>query len=140
MRSLYVACFLIPRLAEAVLRARDFAVLRRSLTAASRPGTFSPADLDRLAAAWAEPGALTAMLDYYRAPRPTASGPPPRVRPPTLLVWGGRDPFLGRDLFVQSLACCDRGESLLLADAGHWVHREEPAAVNAAMLRFFAGP
>lgn len=141
LRSLYVGFFQIPRLPEVVLRARGFAVLRRALTASSPPGLFSPADLDRYAAAWAQPGALTAMLNYYRALRLAPnSGPPARVRPPTLLVWGGRDAFLGRHLFEESLALCDRGEGLLLDDTGHWVHLEAPDAVTAAMLRFFAEP
>ena len=137
LRSTYVAFFQLPWLPEALLRANDFALARRSLTGSSRPGTFTPADLDRYAQAWAQPGALTAMLNYYRALRHTPRDLPTRVRPPALVVWGGRDVALERHLFQASLDQCSRGQGLLLEQASHWVHLEEAKAVNAAILRFF---
>jgi pimeloyl-ACP methyl ester carboxylesterase len=138
LRSLYVAFFQLPRLPEALLRARNFAPLRRALTTTSRPGVFAPEDLDRYVAAWSQPGALTAMLNYYRAlrRRPTVGATPARVRPPTLVVWGGRNAFLERHLFKASLDLCDRGAGLFLDDASHWVHLEEAKTVTAALLRF----
>ena len=69
LRSAYIGFFQLPWLAEAALAAADFALLRRALTRSSRPGTFTAAELERYKRAWAEPGALTATLDWYRALR-----------------------------------------------------------------------
>lgn len=140
LRSTYVGFFQLPWVPEALLRANDFALMRRALLRTSRPGAFTADDLRRYREAWGEPGALTAMINYYRALRlRPASDAAHRIRPPALVVWGGRDAFLERPMFEASLALCDRGEALFLEDATHWVHREEAEAVNAALLRFLAG-
>lgn len=136
LRSAYVAFFQLPWLPEWLLQARDFALLRRALTTSSRPHTFSPADLARYGQAWAQPGALTAMLNYYRALRTKPSGAPVRIQPPTLLIWGRQDRFLDLAVAQASLALCDRGKALFLDNATHWVHLEEAAIVNNALFRF----
>ena len=140
LRSLYVAFFQLPLIPETLLGARRFALMRRSLTGSSRPGVFSSSDLDRYVDAWAQPGALTAMLNYYRAlrhyRRPKS---PARLIPPTLIIWGGRDAFLGEHLYRAALDLCDDGEGMYLHKATHWVHREEADLVSNAMIRFFGG-
>ena len=138
LRSSYVALFQVPFLPEAVLRAGGFALLRRALTANSRPRTFTAQALDRYEEAWSQPGALTGMLSYYRALRlRPAEGAPHRIAPPALVIWGRRDAFLEPHLFRAALDLCDRGEGVLLDAAGHWVQLEEAEAVNAALARFF---
>lgn len=137
LRSAYVGFFQFPRLPEALLKARNFALLRLSLTRTSRPSTFTPEDIARYVQAWAQPGALTAMLNYYRALRHKPKGPPRRVRSATLVIWGTRDIFLEQAVAQASLDLCDRGESFFLDTATHWVHLEEAKTVNTAAIRFF---
>jgi epoxide hydrolase 4 len=137
LRSAYIAFFQLPRLPEALLKARNFTLLRSSLTRTSRPGAFTPEDVTRYAQAWAQPGALTAMLNYYRALRHKPGGPPARILPATLLIWGTRDMFLEPAVAQASLELCDCGEALFLDTATHWVQLEEAEAVNAALARFF---
>ena len=67
VRSWYVGAFQVPGLPERLLARNDFAVLRRSMTQSARPGTFSPEVLGSFAAAWAQDGALTGMVNWYRA-------------------------------------------------------------------------
>jgi pimeloyl-ACP methyl ester carboxylesterase len=137
-RSRYIFFFQLPRLPELVLRRRNWAYLVRSLAASSRPGTFSEADLAVYRQAWSQPGALTAMLDWYRAalrqppPRPAS----PRVQVPVLLLWGTRDRFLGREMAPPSVELCDDGR-LELLDATHWLQHEEPALVQRRLAEFF---
>ena len=97
---------------------------------------------------WSQPGAMTAMLNWYRAssiivpapgedpPRPAfldASFPPVTQR--TLVVWGMADKALlpvqldGLDALVPDLA-------VERVDAGHFVPWEKPDAVIAAMRRW----
>jgi pimeloyl-ACP methyl ester carboxylesterase len=139
LRSSYVGFFQLPFVPERVLAAGDFALMRRALRRSSRPGTFSPEDLGRYAGAWAQPGALTGMLNWYRALRLRPAIAHAAVEAPTLLIWGGRDRFLERGLAQASLALCRAGRPLWLDAASHWVHLEEPETVNLAMLRFLTG-
>lgn len=138
-KSTYAAFFQLPWLPEMVLKAGRFALLRRALVSSSRPGTFSTQDLERYLEAWKQPGALTAMLNYYRALGRRRWGRSSRVELPTLLIWGLRDVFLEPGVARASLKLCDNGQSLFLESAGHWVQLEESETVNAALLRFF-GP
>lgn len=139
VRSTYVLFFQLPYLSETVLRSRDFRPLTRALQRTSRPGTFSEDDLAAYRQAWSRPGALTGMLNWYRAaarwPRRHASVP--RVRVPTLLLWGARDAALGFELARPSIEQCDDGRLEVFDDATHWVHHEESAAVNRAIVSFF---
>ena len=66
-KSWYILGFQLPWLPERLLRLRRFEALRRPLEHDARAGAFSPADIDRYVEAWSQPGALTAMLGYYRA-------------------------------------------------------------------------
>lgn len=136
LRSLYVGLFQLPVLPEALLSAGDGAALRRALTQSSRPGAFSTEDLDRYAVAWRRPGALTAMLNWYRAlrlPREPAPGP---IRPPVLVLWGERDTALERGLAAASLRLCAQGAVRSFTHATHWLQHEEPEAVNEALIGF----
>ena len=66
-RSRYVQFFRLPWLPELLLRQGRFRALVQSITERARPGTVKPEELERYRAAWSAPGALTAMLNWYRA-------------------------------------------------------------------------
>ena len=136
-KSWYVFFFQLPFLPEAFLRFRNFGVGRQILRRSSRPGTFSAADLAGYAAAWAQPGALRGMVNWYRAAarhiRHLADTG--RVSGPLLIIWGKKDAFLEADLARQSLAYCDAGQ-LTYLDATHWVQHEEPEKVTQLLLKF----
>lgn len=136
LRSSYVAFFQLPWLPEAVFRARSHAVARGMLTRSSNPGTFTDHDLERYVEAWRQRGALTAMLNYYRALRHKPRRQPARVLPQTLVVWGGKDYFLSRRVYEAGLAMCDHGTGVWVDEATHWVHLEQPARVTPALLQF----
>ncbi|HUG44940.1 MAG TPA: alpha/beta hydrolase [Sphingomicrobium sp.] len=105
----------------------------------------------RYIADWSKPGALTAMVNWYRAsplivPLPGINVPIPdsllrfstRVEIPTLVVWGMRDPALlpvqlqGLDDLVDDL------QILRLPGAGHFAPWEAPHEVAAALGPFLA--
>lgn len=136
-RSSYVAFFQLPLLPEWALGAAGFASMRRALATTARPGSFTEDDLARYQDAWAQPGALTAMLNWYRAlPLQTPPGAPGRIRVPVRVVWGDRDPFLNAGLAEAGLALCDHGEVFHLADATHWVQHDEAERVARLLVEF----
>ena len=125
-------------LPEQMIRAGNWRGGVRSLQASSRPGTFSDADLELYRQAWSQPGALTAMLNWYRAsfrvrPQPAPSS---RITVPTLLIWGVRDRFLGREMAQPSIDLCENGRLAFIEEATHWVQHEEPEQVNTLLLDF----
>jgi len=67
VRSLYAVFFQLPWLPEALLGAADWRALANTLRSSSLPGAFSDADLVEYRRAWSRPGAMTAMLNWYRA-------------------------------------------------------------------------
>lgn len=136
LRSAYVGVFQLPRLPEALLAAGAHRALRRSLVGSSRPGTFSTADLARYRAAWEQPGALTAMLNWYRALRLRGRRRLPRVEPETLVIWGVEDRFLEYGLAEAAAARC-RSARIDRHQCTHWVQVERADDVNDALLGFF---
>ena len=98
---------------------------------------------------WAQPGALTAMLNWYRAseivvPKPGEEAhapawtwaPFPKITVPTLVLWALRDTAL---LPVQLEGLDDLVDKLRIVtipDAGHFVPWEQPQTVTAAIRDF----
>jgi pimeloyl-ACP methyl ester carboxylesterase len=138
-RSWYIYFFLLPWLPEWWLRRNRMRVLAAGLWTARR-GTFTRDEIEAYRPAWSQPGALTAMLDWYRAALlrrvPPGDG---RVDPETLVLWGARDRFQGRELVEPSLARCRQARAIFLEDATHWIQHEEAAAVNELLGRFLTG-
>ncbi|MDQ2806870.1 MAG: alpha/beta hydrolase [Chloroflexota bacterium] len=137
----YMARLLQPGAAEG-LRAGDFAFLSNVVFGgAARPEAFSAADQAAYRTAWGQPGALEAMLNYYRANplgTPPAGAPPtvPLIQVPTLVLWGDKDAvFLpgtlnGLDALVPGV------QVQHIANGTHWVVHEEGATITAAIRAF----
>jgi pimeloyl-ACP methyl ester carboxylesterase len=138
LRSWYVFYFQLPWLPEALFRQGRWRRLARGLRRTSRAGTFTDEDLDCYRRAWSEPGAIRSMIHWYRAAVRHRQLPPadPRVRVPTLLIWGVRDRFIARRFAEASLALCDHGRLEWIEEATHWVHHEEPERVNRLLIDF----
>jgi pimeloyl-ACP methyl ester carboxylesterase len=138
LRSWYALFFQLPWLPELLFSAFNFSVGTRTLLLSSRPGTFTADDLARHRAAWSQPGAMTATINWYRANvRVRLAIPDPRVHTPTRILWGKRDMFLLPSLAEDSLKYCDSAELTYFPDATHWVQHEEPERVNQLLLEFF---
>jgi pimeloyl-ACP methyl ester carboxylesterase len=136
-RSRYIAFFQLPWVPELALRANGCARLRSALVRTSRRGTFSDADVARYVEAWQRPGALTAMLNWYRGLRRARPGrvDDPRIHVPTRVLWGERDRFLEAGLGDASLELCTQSRGRRgFPDASHWLQHEEPDEVVREIL------
>jgi len=140
-KSWYMFFFQLPWLPETFLSASNFRRGIASLAGSSRRGTFSADDLARYRAAWSQPGALTAMINWYRAAfRHRTPFPDRTVRVPTRILWGVRDAFLMAEMAQESLKYCTLGELITFPDATHWLQHEEPARVSQLLIDFFTKP
>jgi len=140
LRSWYMFFFQLSWLPEAVFSAFDFRIGSRALLRSSRPGTFSDEDLAQYRATWSQPGALTGMINWYRALfRARVKFPDKIVRVPTRILWGERDAFLLAEMARESLNYCTNAELFTFANATHWLQHEEPARVSELLIDFFRG-
>lgn len=138
-RSYYMFFFQLPWLPERMLRARNWRALVDQMVTSSRTGTFRRAEIETYRAAWSRPGAMQAMVNWYRAlfrQRPERL-PSSRIEVPTLVIWGKRDKFLRHQLAEASMDLCDNGRLVIIDNATHWVQHEEPEQVNRLLLDFF---
>ncbi len=139
-RSWYMFFFQLPFIPEAAFSAFNFRLGVRSLVRSSRPNTFSDEDLAQYRAAWSQPGALTGMINWYRAAfRYRGKFPDSTVHVPTRILWGQRDAFLLSEMAHDSLRYCDSAELYTFANASHWLQHEEPARVSELLIDFFRG-
>jgi pimeloyl-ACP methyl ester carboxylesterase len=107
------------------------------------PAWLAPAELDHYVAEFTRTG-YTGGINWYRnLDRNWASTEAltdAHIRVPSLFVGGSRDPVLLMTPPATGAAFLDDHRGDVIVDgAGHWVHQQEPAAVNAALLEFLAG-
>ncbi|WSJ66840.1 alpha/beta hydrolase [Kitasatospora sp. NBC_01302] len=87
-----------------------------------------------------EPGALTATLNWYRAPSGPLAVEAGRITVPTLFLWGSGDLALGRGAAEATGAWVDgpyRFEELV--GASHWLPEEVPELVIPRLLEHLSG-
>jgi pimeloyl-ACP methyl ester carboxylesterase len=138
LKSWYFGFFQLPLLPEALLSAGNYGGMVRALINSGTPRTFSDADIRECVAAWKQPGAMTAMINWYRAVVQHTPKVPddPRIHIPTLVIWGAKDVALTREMAQQSVDYCDDGRLVLFEQATHWVHHDETEQVNALLSDF----
>ena len=135
MRSWYMGFFQLPGLPEALMLANNGRAIATSFTREAVDKSRFPPEVTEVYRRNALiPGAMTAMVNYYRAnvfdmARFTARDAPP-IEVPTLLIWGEADGFMGVEAtqgyepYVKDLTL------RRLPGVSHWVQQEAPEAVN----------
>jgi pimeloyl-ACP methyl ester carboxylesterase len=102
-------------------------------------GLIGPAEKADLLASWSRPGAITAMLNWYRAAPfdfqsvgGTGAGrlpAPLRIDVPTLVIWGMDDPILLPALLPGLHDLVPQLTVHKVQEAGHGIVRERPELV-----------
>jgi epoxide hydrolase 4 len=111
------------------------------LAGTANPGSWSEDYQQQLLEAWAQPGAATGMLNWYRASvqrRPERLADK-RVHVPTLIIWGRKDVALSETMVAPSAALCDDVRVEFLDEATHWVLHDEPERTAEFILDFLSG-
>ena len=133
-KSWYIGLFQLPILPEQLLAVGGGQAVRRMFRGLPIP----PSVVDVYAHQIAEPGAATAMLNWYRAMRlgQDQAKLDTRIEVPTLVIWGENDVALdvicleGTGRYVSDL----RTERL--PGVSHWVQQDAPERVNALLREF----
>ncbi|MGE6631916.1 alpha/beta fold hydrolase [Bacillus sp. NPDC077027] len=137
-KSAYIAFFQLPNAPEAALQERHFQKLDDAIGLSSRPHLFTKEDITSYKLAWTQPGALTAMLNWYRAIKKGGFEKPvsQRILLPVRMIWGMEDQFLSRKLAKETMKICPNGQLIFIDGASHWVNHEKPEIVNQLLLEF----
>lgn len=141
LRSWYIFAIQIPGVPETLaFSSRTRERFARVLARSANPGSFDEEYLRHLCQAWAQPGAATGMLNWYRASvrRRPGSVADPRVHMPALILWGRRDRFLSESMVAPSAAYCDDVRVEVFDEATHWLLHDEPKRAVAVIEEFLA--
>jgi pimeloyl-ACP methyl ester carboxylesterase len=140
--SWYVFFFQIPFFVEWMLSKENFRNMARMLVGSGRKSTFTRSDIEAYKKSWSQPGALTAMLNWYRSifrgslKYVFKKIPTRRVSVPTRILWGMNDVALSHEMAKPSAELCDDGELIFFEKATHWVQHDEADAVNKNLIEF----
>jgi len=145
-RSWYIFFFQIPRLPERFLAANDYRAIDRAFRGMAIDKSRFP---EEVLAVYREnaarPGALTAMVNYYRAvlrgggsTRQRKLGYPV-IDTPTLMIWGEHDAALGKETTYGTDRYVTNLTLRYLPNVSHWVQQEAPETVNAMLEAWLTG-
>ena len=137
-RSWYIFFFQLPWIPEAAVRAQNWHRMIRALRESGRANTFTDEDIEKYQDAWSQPGAITAMINWYRAAAryQILMSEDTCVKVPTLMLWGMKDFALSHRMARPSMDYCKDGRLLFFPEATHWIQRDEAEEVNRHLLEF----
>jgi pimeloyl-ACP methyl ester carboxylesterase len=137
-RSWYIFFFQLPWLPEAGMRANNWRGAARAIRDSGKMDTFTDEDIEKYKEAWSQPGAMTAMINWYRAAARYSLSIPndTRVSVPTLMMWGMQDFALSHRMARPSMDYCEEGNLIFFPDATHWVQLDAAEEVNHYMIDF----
>lgn len=146
LRSLYALFFQLPWLPEKLLGRRDGRVLGEVCLKSGLPPERFPEEAVAYHRKLArQPGAITAMLNYYRAlvrgggmKRQQAQGMPV-VETPTLMMWGTGDVALTVETTFATHRWVKDLTLRYLPATSHWSQQHEPERVNAMWKAWLEG-
>jgi pimeloyl-ACP methyl ester carboxylesterase len=147
-KSWYIFFFQLPRIPEWMLSRDHCAPIGRAFRGMAVDKSRFPDEVLRVYRDnAAQPGALTAMINYYRAlmRRPPGNSAAGRARRsatiaiPTLLLWGEVDSALGKELTYGTERYVTDLTLRYLPNVSHWVQQEAPETVNAMIEAWLTG-
>lgn len=144
-RSWYVFFFQLPWLPEKLFTMRRAEVVANAFRGmAVSKERFPDEVLEEYRQNALLPGAMTAMINYYRAAFRNRSGQtdfsdPEILDTPTLMLWGEEDAALGKELTYGTEALVSDFTIRYLPQVSHWVQQEAPEAVNAMIRAWIEG-
>jgi epoxide hydrolase 4 len=143
-KSWYIFFFQLPWIPEWALARNAHEAIGRAFRGMAVDKSRFPDEVLRVYRdAAARPGALTAMLNYYRALirgyRRTSRRGTPRIDTPTLMIWGEVDAALGKELTFGTQDYVSNLTLRYLPNVSHWVQQEAPETVNAMIEAWLLG-
>lgn len=145
-KSWYILFFQIPWLPEQLLGRNGARAVGEAIRGSSvHPERFPDEEIAVYQRNAAQAGALTAMINYYRAlvrgggARRQREAGYPLIEAPTLMVWGEEDVALTKETTFGTEAYVRDLTVRYLPRVSHWVQQEAPEIVNPMIKAFLMG-
>jgi len=145
-KSWYIFFFQIPWLPEFMMRLGGVKAFRKIFRdTAKNKSNFTDADIDHFAKPALEPGALTAMLNYYRGLLRGGGGDRQRelgyevIDTPTLMLWGTADMALDVSTTTDTHTLVSDLTLRYLPGVSHWIQQDAPHTVNRMITAWLKG-
>ena len=137
-RSWYVFFFQLPWIPEMGMKQNNWRGAVGALRGSGKIHTFTNDDIMKYKEAWSQPGAMTSMINWYRAVIRHMPKLPedPRIKVPTLMMWGMKDVALSHRMARPSMDYVEQGNLILFPDATHWVQHDATEEVNHYLIDF----
>jgi epoxide hydrolase 4 len=139
-RSWYIFLFQLPFLPEFLIKRSNYQLIESIFKKTAVDQTvFTTDDINAYKNAATKPGALTAMINYYRNiffQQGIFQKNWEPIAVSTLIIWGENDTALGKELtygtenYVQDL------QIKYIPNCSHWVQQEQPELVNQYLREF----
>ncbi len=143
-KSWYILFFQIPWFPEWLLSRHNAWLLGKTIRyLAVNKDRFPPEVIHIYRRNAAQPGALRAMINYYRAlfrelPWRKYHGYLPLIEIPTLMIWGEEDLALGKETTYGTERYVSDLTLHYLPGISHWVQQEAPEQVNSIIIEWLA--
>jgi pimeloyl-ACP methyl ester carboxylesterase len=143
-KSWYIFFFQLPVIPEWSLARNGYAAIAQAFRGMAVDKSRFPREVLRVYQdSAAQPGALTAMVNYYRAllrgVRANRRRGTPQITVPTLMLWGEADAALGKELTYGTDRYVSNLTLRYLPNVSHWVQQEAPETVNQMLQAWLSG-
>ncbi len=139
-KSWYVFFFLLPYFPELLIKWNNYQAIESAFTKmVINKSAFTDEDIQAYKKSAAKPGALTAMINYYRCfVRQTLTSEKSwkKLDVPTLMIWGENDTALGKELTYGTEDYVNDFTIKYIPNCSHWVQQEKPDLVNQYIADF----
>jgi pimeloyl-ACP methyl ester carboxylesterase len=141
-KSWYVFLFQLPILPELTIHVQDLDIFRQMFLNANGQCCVSDEDLEAFKYTFSKKGAWTPPLNYYRnvlsAKRIVDPNflSIPKIKCPTLIIWGENDIALSKDLPELTREFVDDIRIEYLARGTHFIQNDMPDEVNKSIQKF----
>lgn len=146
LKSWYIFFFQLPWLPEFMLRRGGAKGFRRIFRdTALNKANFPDSHIDHFARPALEPGALTPMINYYRALVRGGGGRRmeklgfPVIDTPTLMLWGTADMALDVSTTTETHTQVSDLTLRYLPGVSHWIQQDAPHTVNRMIKAWLTG-
>ncbi|XP_042857529.1 epoxide hydrolase 4-like isoform X2 [Penaeus japonicus] len=138
-KSWYVFFNQMPYLPELCFAANDYELLCRFYYEDNENSeTFTDEVIQAYKYYFSQKGALTVAVNFYRNIDFMSSLQIPKMRIPTLIIWGTENKFLDKELAKLSARECEDVQVKYIDGAGHFVQQQEPVYFNKLIWEYIS--
>jgi pimeloyl-ACP methyl ester carboxylesterase len=140
-KSWYVYAFQLPNLPVQGFERNNYAMIEQTFSTVKH---MTADDIERYKESYRQPGAVPAMIGWYRALAQRIAKNKGRanignITAPALVIWGENDLALEKCTNNTLPRYVSNSRIVYLPNASHWVQLDEPETVNRLLLAFLKG-